>query len=186
MHLWITSAAHAIRFRPMWGTIPPPLGRNYVPSGARLRQVGHDSATARKVPHFPAESCPTSQRNAAPLQTESVPHFDRNPHLDSEIINQKQKNAEIHLIQIITLTGSVVPSLRAHCLQVSFHLSAKRSLFPIAPKDSHRPEQDTAQENSSADQESFRQVHTVLPRQRIIPLHRRANDIGNLQSFAIT
>src|SRR4051795_778907 len=81
MPLWITNAAHATRFRRMWGTIPPPLGRNYVPSGARLRQVGHDSATARKVPHFPAESCPTSQRNAAPLQTESVPHFDRNPQL---------------------------------------------------------------------------------------------------------
>src|SRR6266700_3215088 len=48
-------------------------------SGARFRQVGHDSVTAAKVPHFPAESCPTSQRNPAPLQTESVPHFDRNP-----------------------------------------------------------------------------------------------------------
>src|SRR5215471_13797122 len=74
-HLWITSATHAsdsvrcgARFRRHWG-------RDSVPSGARLRQVGHDSATVRKVPHFPAESCPTSQRNAAPLQTESVPHF---------------------------------------------------------------------------------------------------------------
>jgi hypothetical protein len=70
----------------MWGTIPLPLGRDSVPSGARLRQVGHDSATARKVPHFPAESCPTSQRNAAPLQTESVPHFDRNPHLFQQAV----------------------------------------------------------------------------------------------------
>src|SRR6266508_2337881 len=82
MPFWITSAAHATRFRPMWGKIPPPLGHSSVPSGARLRQVGHDSATARKAPHFPAESCPTSQRNAAPLQTESLPHFDRNPQQD--------------------------------------------------------------------------------------------------------
>jgi len=48
--------------------------------------VGHDSATAEKVPHFPAESCPTSERNAAPLQTESVPHFDRNPHHGQDLI----------------------------------------------------------------------------------------------------
>src|SRR5215467_7818495 len=55
--------------------LPTPLTRPIPPD------VGHDSATVRKVPHFPAESCPTSQRNAAPLQTESVPHFDRNPQL---------------------------------------------------------------------------------------------------------
>ena len=36
--------------------------------------VGHDSATARKVP--------TSERNPAPLQTETVPHFDRNPRIE--------------------------------------------------------------------------------------------------------
>ena len=61
--------------------LPTPLTpSNSAQCGARFRQVGHDSATARKVPHFPAESCPTSQRNAAPLPTESVPHFDRNPH----------------------------------------------------------------------------------------------------------
>ena len=65
MHLWITSAV-----RPT----------DSAGSGARFRQVGHDSATTEKMPHFPTESCPTSQRNAAPLQMESVPHFDRNPH----------------------------------------------------------------------------------------------------------
>ena len=91
MPLWITNAAHATRFRRMWGTIPP-MGRNYVPNGARFRQVGHDSATARKVPHFPAESCPASQRNAAPLQTESVPHFDRNPQMMFSIIRSASRS----------------------------------------------------------------------------------------------
>src|SRR5215472_6747296 len=52
--------------------LPTPLTRPIPPD------VGHDSATVRKVPHFPAESCPTSQRNAAPLQTEPVPHSDGN------------------------------------------------------------------------------------------------------------
>ena len=32
--------------------------------------VGHDSATARKVPHFPAESCPH--------RSGTLPHFKRN------------------------------------------------------------------------------------------------------------
>ena len=46
------------------------------------QQFHYDAAIgfyARKAPHFRAESCPTSKRNAAPLQTESVPHLDRNP-----------------------------------------------------------------------------------------------------------
>ena len=55
------------------------VGHDSVPSGARFRQIGHDSVIVPKVPHFPAESCPTSQRSVAPLQMESAPHFDRNP-----------------------------------------------------------------------------------------------------------
>jgi len=66
--------------------IPPDVGHDSVPSGARFRKAGHDSVTDEKVPHFPTESCPTSERNAAPLQTESVPHFDRNPQSDGSLI----------------------------------------------------------------------------------------------------
>src|SRR5947199_4036671 len=55
----------------MWGAFTVPVGHDY-------GHVGHDSIRAQFLPHIPAESRPTSQRNPAPLQTESVPHFDRN------------------------------------------------------------------------------------------------------------
>jgi hypothetical protein len=47
------------------------------------------------VPHFPTESCPTSQRNAAPLQMESVPHFDRNPQLELEVFGEDIVNGRV-------------------------------------------------------------------------------------------
>src|SRR5436190_2188232 len=62
-HLWITSATHAARFRPMWGTIPPPLG--------------HDYGKWDTIPLLP-EKCPTSQRNPAPHRSGMLPHFKRN------------------------------------------------------------------------------------------------------------
>src|ERR671924_788106 len=54
----------------MWGAIPDPMGH-------RSAHLGHRSATAQKVPHFPAErrptqngiAPPTSQRNQCPTST---------------------------------------------------------------------------------------------------------------------
>jgi hypothetical protein len=63
MHLWITSATHAVRFRRMWGAIPFP--------------VGHDYGKWGTIP-LPPEKCPTSQRNPAPHRSGMLPHFKRN------------------------------------------------------------------------------------------------------------
>jgi hypothetical protein len=41
---------------------------------AQPPDVGHDYGMWGTIP-LQLEECPTSQRNAAPLQTESVPHF---------------------------------------------------------------------------------------------------------------
>jgi len=59
----ITNATHTARFRPMWGTIPLPLGRDYGKWGT--------------IPLQP-EKCPTSQRNPAPHRSGMLPHFKRN------------------------------------------------------------------------------------------------------------
>jgi len=71
----------ADRFRSMWGTFTAMWGAMTFPVGHDSGHVGQDSVDERFLPHIPAESRPTSQRNPAPLQMESVPHLDRNTQL---------------------------------------------------------------------------------------------------------
>src|SRR5262252_8238663 len=66
------------RFHWMWGTVTAMWGAITFPVGHDSGHVGHDSVDSRMLPHIPAESRPASQRNPAPLQTESLPHLNRN------------------------------------------------------------------------------------------------------------
>src|SRR5215472_9480601 len=78
------------RFYWMWGTVTAMWGAITFPVGHDSGHVGHDSVDSRMLPHIPAESRPASQRNPAPLQTESLPHLNRNTHLAATFVRVAQ------------------------------------------------------------------------------------------------
>ena len=51
--------------------------------------MGHRYGPNQKMPRFPPEPRPSSIGTSAPLQSESVPHFPRNPQIYFSIVQRK-------------------------------------------------------------------------------------------------